>query len=127
MWHEYNPNPYGIRAGDCAVRAIVAVTGKKWEEVYMDLCVLGLKYGDWGSKNHIWGAYLRDLGYEREAVSNDSPEYYTVEKFAEDHPDGVYILAISGHVVALINGDWFDSWDSGQCIPVYYWRKKGEE
>ena len=27
-------------------------------------------------------------------------------------------------VVALIDGDWWDAWDSGDEVPVYYWQKE---
>lgn len=124
MWRIYNPNPTGTRAGDCAVRAICMATGKPWEDVYMDICVRGLRYGDWGSANHIWGSYLRDLGYERVALPSDCPDCYTVESFAAEHPDGTYILALSGHVVTVKDGDWYDTWDSGQSVPLYFWKKK---
>lgn len=122
MWRPYNPNPYGTRAGDCAVRAICMATGQPWEDIYMDLCLRGLKHGDWGSNNSIWGSYLRDNGYERIALPDDC----TVERFAEEHPHGTFILALSGHVVTVVDGDWYDTWDSGQCSAMYYWRKKEE-
>lgn len=124
MWRPYNPNPYGTRAGDCAVRAICKATEKPWEDVYMELCLTGLRFGDWGSANNVWGSYLHDLGYERIALPSECPDCYTVESFAEEHPRGTYILALSGHVVTMENGDWYDTWDSGQCTPLYYWRKK---
>ncbi len=127
MWQFFNPNPKGARAGDCPVRAIVAATGKAWEEVYLDLCLEGLEQGDWGSANSVWGAYLRKLGYERKPIPNTCPDCYTVEQFANEHPTGTYILAISGHVVTLRDGDWLDTWDSGRCVPLYYWTKEEQK
>ncbi len=123
MWRQYNPNPYGARAGDCAVRAICKATGKTWEDVYMDLCLMGLRFGDFGSANSVWGAYLRENGYERVAIPSDDPDC-TVERFAAEHPNGTFILALSGHVVTLQDGCWHDTWDSGQCPVIYYWIKK---
>lgn len=49
---------------------------------------------------------------------------YTVEQFAQDHPQGTYILAIDGHVVCVQDGCWFDSWDSKDRVPLYVWRKE---
>lgn len=54
----------------------------------------------------------------------DCPDCYTVADFCRDHPNGTYILAIEGHVVAVDHGDWYDTWDSGDEIPIYYWEKK---
>lgn len=38
-YQYFNPNPDGIRVGDCTVRAISKATGKPWNEVYLGLCV----------------------------------------------------------------------------------------
>ena len=51
------------------------------------------------------------------------PNCYTVARFAKEHPSGIYILALSGHVVCIKDGDWLDSWDSGNEIVLYYWER----
>jgi hypothetical protein len=33
-------------------------------------------------------------------------------------------MAIPGHTVCVIDGDWFDTFDSGAEMPVYYWEKE---
>ena len=33
----FNPNPAGLKVGDCTVRAIAKGTGKSWDEVYIGL------------------------------------------------------------------------------------------
>ena len=81
--------------------------------------------GDMPSANHVWGAYLRSRGFDRDMISNSCPDCYTVADFAAEHPHGIYILALSGHVVCVQNGDWIDTWDSGGEIPLYYWHKEG--
>ena len=48
----------------------------------------------------------------------------TVEEFCRDHPQGTYILAIDGHVVCAVDGDYLDTWDSGEEVPMYYWEKE---
>lgn len=125
MWEEYNPNPAGRRVGDCTVRAICRATGESWGKVYAALCAKGYELGDMPSSNSVWGAYLRDMGFHREIVPESCPECYTVRDFCEEHRDGTYILALSGHVVCVENGRYFDTWDSGTLTPLYYW-KKGE-
>ena len=49
---------------------------------------------------------------------------YTVADFAREYPRGVYVLGCSGHVLAVIDGKWWDSWDSGAECPIYYWYKE---
>lgn len=123
MYKKYNANPVCRRGDDCTVRAISTVLDKTWEEVYIDLCIYGLKEYDMPSSNHVWGAYLLDKGYTRHIVPNNC---CTVEQFAKDNPEGRYILAIHGHVVACIDGIFYDSWDSSEEIVVYYWKKEDE-
>ena len=120
----YNPNPSGKQVGDCPVRAIAKATGQSWDEVYTGLCVQGLAMGDMPSANSVWGAYLRQHGFTRHVVPNTCPDCYTVAEFARDHPKGVYVLALSGHVVCQLNGDIYDTWHSENEIPLFYWEKE---
>lgn len=71
------------------------------------------------SANHVWGKYLRDHGFVRCLIEEDC----TVEDFCRDHSEGTYILAIGDHVVCVEGGFYWDSWDSGQEVPVYYWTR----
>ena len=118
----YNPNPARNRVGDCTVRAICKATGKCWDAVYMALCAYGFSAKDMPSANYVWGRYLRELGFRRHLIDDDL-ENYTVADFCRDHPNGTYILAIDGHVVCAVDGFYYDSWDSGQEIPVFYWTR----
>ncbi len=78
---------------------------------------------DMPSSNRVWGAYLKSKGYKRKLIPEDL-EGYTVTDFCNDHHNGKFLLAISGHVVTVENGYYFDSWDSGDEAPVYYWYKE---
>lgn len=123
MWREYNPNPAAKRVGDCTVRALTKVTGKDWDTVFTGLVLHGYSLCDMPSSNHVWGAYLRAIGFVRRVISDECPDCYTVADFCRDHPTGTYILAVSGHVVAVDQGDWYDAWDSRDEIPIYYWER----
>lgn len=122
MYAYYNPNPSGTNVGDCTVRAISKATGKDWETTYAALSAVGFALHDMPSANVVWGEYLRRLGYKRYLV-DDHGERYTVRDFCKENPYGVFILAISGHVVCVVDGDYYDSWDSGSEIPIYCWTK----
>lgn len=122
MFVNFNANPAGKITGDCVIRAISKATQKKWNDVYAELSAKGYEHKDWGNCNAVWDAYLRDLGYTRHIIPNTCPDCYTVRQFAEDHPNGKYILATGSHVVAVIDANYFDTWDSGDEIPIYYYR-----
>ncbi len=124
MSHKrYNNNPNGKRVGDCTVRAISKALGQTWEQTYVGLALQGFLMGDMPSADHVWGAYLRKNGFVRRILPDTCPDCYTVEDFAADHPRGVYLLAIPGHVVCVADGDYYDTWDSGGEVPVYFWER----
>lgn len=117
----YNPNPSKSRVGDCTVRAISKALGQDWEKTYAGLTVQGFMLCDMPSANHVWGSYLRRNGFERGIVDDHGQDVYTVNDFCRDNPCGVFILAIPGHVVCVLDGMYYDTWDSGGEIPQYYW------
>lgn len=122
-YQSYNANPVNNTVGDCTVRAISKVLDQDWEKTYIDLCLQGYIMCDMPSANRVWGAYLKSKGYKRQLI-DDERENYNVEEFCREHPNGRYILAISGHVVAAINGYYYDTWNSGGEVPVYCWYKE---
>lgn len=125
MWVEYNPNPIKRRVGDCAVRAVTAALGIDWETAYASIAAAGYAMGDMPSSDAVWGAVLRKNGFYRDVVPNTCPDCYTAADFCRDHPEGIYVLGFGGHVATAIDGDLYDSWDSTQEIPQYFWYRKG--
>ena len=121
---EYNPNPEGKRTDDCVVRALSKVLGYDWEKTYADLSVQGMQYHDLWNKNYVWINYLRKAGYNRAIIPNTCPDCYTIRQFCYDHPKGTYILATGAHVVTAIDGDYYDTWDSGNEVPIYYYTRE---
>ena len=128
MWREYNNNPTGRNVGDCAVRAVSVALGIDWETAYAKLAYNGYLMGDLPNADATWGALLRQNGFYREIIPNTCPDCYTAEDFCNDHPTGVYVLAFGNHVATVKNGFIYDSWNSTNLIPIYFWHKKeGEE
>lgn len=123
-YQNYNPNPQGKRTGDCVVRAISKALNQDWERTYIELSLQGFMMSDLLSSNAVWGAYLKGKGFTREVIPNECADCYTVERFCEEYPEGVYLLAISGHLACVEDGVLYDAWDSTQEVPVYYWYKK---
>lgn len=126
MYVHYNPNPAGRHVGDCAVRAVAKALGLDWETAYALIASNGYNMADMPSSDSVWGATLRMNGFYRDSIPNECPECYTAEMFARDHPEGIYVLGFGGHVATIVDGRLFDSWDSTQEIPQYYWHKREE-
>lgn len=127
MWKMHNPNPNGKFVGDCTVRAITKATGKDWYEAYFGICLEGALMCDMPSNNNIWGSYLRKNGFKRKLLRDDCPDCYTVNDFCKDHPKGTFVVAVHNHVLTVIDGSYFDSWDSGQENPIYYFEREDNE
>lgn len=123
MWIEFNNNPTGRRVGDCAVRAVSVALDTDWETAYCMIAANGYTMGDVISSNSVWGSVLRQHGFYRKAIPDTCPDCYTAEDFCQDHPDGVFVLGFGGHVATVRDGKIYDSWDSSQEIPQYYWYK----
>lgn len=124
MWVKYNPNPSGRNVGDCSVRAITKALNIDWETAYALIAKSGFQMHDMPSSNSIWGAVLRQHGFYRKSIPDTCPDCYTAEDFCIDHPQGVFVLGFGTHVATVENGNIYDSWDSSQEIPQYYWYRK---
>lgn len=121
---EYNPNPVGRKVGDCAVRAIAKALKTDWETAYTMIAANGFRMGDMPSSDSVWGAVLRQNDFYRKSIPNQCPECYTAEDFCKDHPKGTYVLGFGGHVATVVDGDLYDSWDSSDAVPQYFWYRK---
>lgn len=123
MWIRRNENPAYNRVGDCVIRSISTVLNQSWEETYVSLCVYGFMFCDMPSSNAIWALYLADKGFSRKVIDAGNTTY-TVEDFCKDHPSGSYLLGTGTHAVAAIDGNHYDTWDSGNEQPIYYFERE---
>ena len=121
---RYNPNPNHKSRGDCVIRALSKILNYSWDQVYLELCIQGYLMKDWGDSNEVWDSYLKCCGFLRMVIPNTCPDCYTIRDFCYDNPNGEYILATGNHVVAVKDGNYYDSWDSGNEIPLYYYERR---
>lgn len=121
MYVYFNPNPKDKLVGDCVIRGISKVTGLSWDEVYLGICMSGYESKDMPSSNDVWGSFLLSKGFKRNLLPDTCPYCYTVKDFCNDHQVGIFLLATGSHVVAVEDGDYYDAWDSGNEVPMYYW------
>lgn len=104
------------------IRAVSIAFGKTWVEAYMDIIVEGLRQLDMPSANHVWTTYLLNKGCQMDSVN--PLENWSIASFADAHPKGTYILATGSHVVTIIDGDYYDTWDSGSERPIFvFWKE----
>ena len=124
VWRQVNLNPKGKSVGDCTVRAIAIATKRAWVDTYLDLCLMGMIMADMPSANAITTAYLKKNGFRRRTIPDDCPDCYTISDFCKDHPKGTYIIGTGSHLTTVIDSVLWDSWDSRNETPVYYFEKE---
>lgn len=119
---KYNPNPDAkSRRGDCSVRALAKVLDCSWNTAYVKLCDTGLRIKDMPASNNTINTFLREHGFELFTIPNTCPDCYTIKRFCREFPKGTFVVGTGSHVVAVIDGDYYDSWNSGDEVPIYAW------
>lgn len=122
---NFNPNPDRKLVGDCVIRAISKAMNQSWDDTYIGLMLQGYSMHDMPSSNDVWGRYLFEHGFRRYIIPDTCPDCYTVRQFCADNPQLTGILATGTHVIAVgEGGNYFDTWDSGDEVPIYYWRRE---
>ena len=125
MWMRCNVNPAHKEAVDCVIRAISIALNKTWLDTYDELCALGRIEYDMPSADKVWGKYLYNHGFVPFLLPESCPSCITIKRFCVMYPKGVYIIGTGSHAVAVIDGNYYDSWDCGNELPSFFWRIKG--
>lgn len=118
-----NLNPLNRRVGDCVIRAIAKVMNMSWDDVAIDLSMMMVTEKDIVSSNALWGRYLEMNGFVRGSLPNTCPSCYRLKDFCVDFPVGTFVVCTGSHVIAVIDGSYFDTFDSGEEIVTYYYEK----
>jgi len=142
VFKMHNANPKNRITSDCVIRAISTVTGKKYNDVVMDLAKLQCETGyDSASKQAI-DKLLTRYGYTKckQPRKIDNTKYTGVEFCKElqegttfnydngvsiDETDNVIAHIGGHHIVAIMNAVIYDHWDSSHgCIGNIWVLKK---
>ena len=123
MYKNVNLNPSGRRTDDCVIRALAMAFHRDWETIYDEIAKEGRKRHDMMNANHVWIGWLKDRGFKMQTIPDICPNCYTLRDFCIDHPEGTFIVGTGSHVVAVIDGDYYDSFNSGDLVPIFYFRR----
>lgn len=111
-WIPYNPNPRGLNTGDCTIRAYTKAFGISWEDAYEMASEYGKEVGALPDDFRVVAKILKEKNCSCTKLKKNDFKM-TVSEFAATHPSGTYLLKIRGHLVACIDGYYYDSWNSG--------------
>ena len=121
MWIKANPNPAGKEGSDCVIRAVSIALNMPWFQTFDELCSVARDDCNMPSADVVWGHYLYLKGFEPFLLPRKCPRCITVREFTQMFPAGVFIIGTGSHAVAIINGNYYDSWDSGEEIASFFW------
>ena len=120
----YNAHPYNRLVDDCVKRSIALTTGISYKDVQKGLNehkkVTGVKLFNNNPNprsymENVLG-FLRVIDKKKADGTRD-----TVEDFAKSHLKGRYVVSVSGHWTACIDGIIYDTWDcSKENVLSYY-------
>ena len=114
----YNQNPDGKRESDCVTRAISFATG-------IDYATIRRKLYHAAKLNDCTKLCVCCYRLLLENVFGFEPidcEYMTINEFADEHPIGVYILRIDGHLTCMVDSTVYDIWDCRNEELTNAWR-----
>lgn len=116
VWREWNSNPQNILVGDCVIRALTTVTGKDYDSILLDLSKEGLRQDTDFRYNNVWTRYInKNEEYDLTQVKlvGWNPTVNALANRLKHMP--IQLVAVSNtHAVAIKQGDYLDTWDSGR-------------
>lgn len=123
----YQPNRKDLKdkTGDCQVRALSKVLNITWLEAFdltIPICRELQTYTIFDGNLEKTKEAMSTLGFVYHPISNArGSKRPTVEEFAKAHKTGRYICKVAHHVVAVVDGQYFDTWNSGyKSLYGYY-------
>jgi len=111
MFKEFNAHPKEIKTSDCVVRAISTSKNTDYSTCRRELNQLKREWGFTSYKDTKF-LYKYFEGYPRlifKAIKGE-PRIKGSD-FTLIHPKGIYVLKMTGHVTACIDGVILDTWD----------------
>ena len=123
MFIYYNPNPLELMVNDCTIRALCRLENTGWEDVSLELFLQSYILRDVQTSSNVFNSLLKNKGYVRKRIPDTCPDCYTVLDFCKDNPSGKYIVSSQTHVISIIDGDYYDTYDSGKEPIIFYWEK----
>lgn len=128
-YQYFQPNKKDLKDkfGDCTIRALCKALDKEWFEVF-DLLIpyeREFQCPFSGFTLEMQKPVFEALGFNYYGISNaKGSKRPTVEQFAKAHKSGVYVLNVAHHLVTVVDGRYYDTWDCGHKSLYGYFEKR---
>ena len=134
-FENYNANPQGKNTDDCVIRALSLAYDLNYNSVKNELNNIARK--DTGKFNYFdtIQLFIEKHGYQ-EFYNNENNKAIVddVEDFQRKNRNGIYVVYCSNktkqdssnsfHLVTIINGKIYDTWDSANYYVLGAWKIK---
>lgn len=100
-----------LRIGDCVIRAIAIATQQDYKKVWSDLFELGKEMGFMPNSEQTYLKYLADNGWNEIKLGKKLVRL-SFSEVTEMSKDKFIICSTAGHLVAMKDGNIFDTYDS---------------
>lgn len=127
FFHWYNANPKGVVTGDCVIRALSMATDIAYNDVLKALYDIQLETGYSLASKESYDLFLSRNGWQKQKQPKNSNNTKMTGaqfcmKIAEDGKN--YVANIGAHhVVAIVDRQVWDIWDSSDERVGNYWMK----
>ena len=123
----YQPNKKDVKDdfGDCVIRALTKALDKSWLEVFDKLIPYAREMQCIPNQKPVYEKYLKDEGFEWVGLkAQKGKKRLTPETFCKQYKTGTYILRLANHIVTVIDGYYYDTWDCKEYAVYGYWTKE---
>lgn len=111
--------------GDCVIRALTKALEMEWKAVFNELVPYAIEMQAMPNNKVCYEKYIADkwlVWYGCKAKKGCKRQ--TVSTFTKSHKSGVYILRVAHHLVTVVDGNYYDTWDCGDKAVYGYWTKE---
>ena len=119
MFKFTNPHPQGKRVGDCVKRACCLASGINYHDIAIMLNRYKKETGCSKFNNSDnWKSFVENVLLGKKDKDDMQHAFYgrryTVDDYARYWDEETAILRCSHHIVCVKDGDYLDTWDSGE-------------
>ena len=127
MYKYYQPNKKDLKDeyGDCVIRSLTKAFNMTWIEVFNELIPYAVEMQAMPNNKVCYERYILDKGLSWNGCkAKKGFKRIDVNNFSKIHKKGTYILRLAHHIVTVIDGVYYDTWDCGECCVYGYWEKE---
>lgn len=126
MFIKNNLNPKGHKTSDCTIRALACATGIGWDKAFIELAneAFRLKLGQCDI-DVLESVLMNKYGFRKESCKVEKGKSRPkVKDIAVQHNGSIIIARVANYVVPCMNGNYIDTWDSGEAAVYRLWVKE---